>query len=207
MDGSVDKQFDLSESLPVDGFQKSSSPAEILAPKQLGETSNLTPPPSQLAKPTKKAIAQIFLTTPPPSPPRSTQTAPSPSEQTPSAPTTTKNQRRNEKRRQNRAVAPSNVYAILTPDDSADNFAPDSSDEKDDPDDDINSEISSARAAKKNKKRGRKGGKKVQKMHQDVAPVVHVTTAMQTKIEPMHAVGLIMAVSVFVVAFGVWVVA
>jgi hypothetical protein len=202
MDGSVDKQFDLSESLPIDGLEESTPPAEILALKPPGEASNLTP-----AKPTKKAIVQIFLVTPPPSPPRSTQTAPSPSEQVPSAPTMTKNQRRNEKRRQNNAVAPSNVYAILTPDDSADDFAPDSSDEKDDADDDRNSEISSPRAAKKSNKWGKKGGKKIQKKHQAVAPVLHATAVIQSKIEPMQAVGLVMTVSVFVVAFGAWVVA
>jgi hypothetical protein len=42
MEGSVDNQIDLSESLPIDSLQESASPAEIPVPKLEGETSNLT---------------------------------------------------------------------------------------------------------------------------------------------------------------------
>lgn len=189
------------------------SPLPIESPISQQSTAS---PPAAPSEPTvessEKAPIHIFPVAPP-VPLPSTETA-----QTPT-PAKTKNQRRNEKRKENKQAATlSNIYDVLMSEQSADASTPDSSDIKEDENKD-NSE-GTAPAAKK-KKRGTKGGKKAQaqKKHQPV-PVVETTAtpiaetvagpviqaAVATKIQLMHlALGAVVAV--LAGAVGAWIIA
>ncbi|CAN9117540.1 unnamed protein product [Alternaria alternata] len=170
-------------------------------------------PPAAPSEPTvessEKAPIHIFPVAPP-VPLPSTETA------QPPTPGKTKNQRRNEKRKENKQAATlSNIYDVLMSEQSADASTPDSPDKKEDENKD-NSE-GTAPAAKK-KKRGTKGGKKAQaqKKHQPVSiveimatPIAEtvagpvVQTAVATKIQPIHlALGAVVAI--LAGAVGTW---
>jgi hypothetical protein len=198
-------QFKL---INVEDTEGSPSPIEIPISQQSAAS-----PPAAPSEPTvklsEKTPIHIFLVAPP-VPPPSTQNV-----QTPTPPKT-KNQRRNEKRKENKQAATlSNIYDVLMSEQSGDASTPDSSDVKEYENKD-NSE-GTAPAAKK-KKRGTKGGKKAQaqKKHQPV-PIVEtattpiaetvagpvIQTAVATKIQPMHlALGAVVAI--LAGAVGTW---
>ncbi|KAB2110777.1 hypothetical protein AG0111_0g2150 [Alternaria gaisen] len=210
IDEHVEEQINVDRFKLINVEDTEGSPSSIGTP--ISQQSAASPPvaPSEpTVESSEKVPIHIFpVVHPVPLP--SIQTA-----QTPTPPKT-KNQRRNEKRKENKQAATlSNIFNVLMSEQSGDASRPDSSDIKED-EDKGNSE-GAAPAAKK-KKRGTKGGKKAQaqKKHQPV-PVVEtmatpiaetvagpvVQAAVATKIQPMHlALGAVVAI--LAGAVGTW---
>jgi hypothetical protein len=182
--------------------------AEMSSPKQVDGQgiSYLAPSPVQATDSAKKTPIKIFVTPPPSLPPAAAQPTSSPTEQPASVPTTTKSQRRNEKRKQDKAVAPANIYDTLAVEESEDLLA------QTDDYGASDSESAPTVRVKKSKKRGKKGGKKVQaqkqKEDQAVAPaLVQQVVVMPTNMAAPAAVGTVVLVAIVAAVLCAWVVA
>jgi hypothetical protein len=200
MDESVDEHIDLAESKPTEDVQEAFPTTPTLAPEQINASPLVEPPSEQTVKTPKKVPIQVFPIAPPLplSPTQSTLAY---------MPAKTKNQRRNEKRKETKKAVSSNLYDVLVPDQPADPPVLDLSNAKED--NNGNSGVGAAPAAKKNK-RGTKGGKKAQaqKKNQPV-PVVKSTvasvvqSAVAGKVELTHLASVV-AIAILAVAVGTW---
>ena len=175
-----------------------------------------SPSPVQPAMSTKNTPVQVLARappSPPSSPPQHTHfVPPSP------APSKTNHQPHNEKRKQDKVTAPSNMYDVLITDDpvDADETASASVNTDDERDGDSAVETAPAPGAqkKKNRRRGKKGGKKVQAMKQKVDQTVDVPVVIQKtqtvvtpkpkpmKMEMSQALGVAAIVMVLVALLG-----
>ena len=175
-----------------------------------------SPSPVQPAMSTKNMPVQVLARappSPPSSPPQHTHfVPPSP------APSKTNHQPHNEKRKQDKVTAPSNMYDVLITDDpvDADETASASVNTDDERDGDSAVETAPAPGAqkKKNRRRGKKGGKKVQAMKQKVDQTVDVPVVIQKtqtvvtpkpkpmKMEMSQALGVAAIVMVLVALLG-----
>ncbi|KAI4638619.1 hypothetical protein J4E93_009920 [Alternaria ventricosa] len=198
---------------------QSSSPEEAAHKADVVAFYNMpSPSPVQPATSTKNMPVQTFMSappSPPSSPPQHTHTVPSSP-----APTKTIHQPRNEKRKQDKVAAPSNMYDVLITDDPVDAddtaSAPVDTDDERDGDSDVETAAASNAQKKKNRRRGKKGGKKVQAMKHKVeqavqvpvvvAPILQQSVAMTAKVgkkmEMSHALGVAAIVMILVALLG-----